>query len=186
MKKDKAPNDLPAPAILTPTVRERTLTHVRNLMRNTTTVGAGIALACGVTAPGCKYHVVDPPPPPPPGACVNPNTLVLDYCVQPEARWQKAGRKWTIDLNLRVQWGIDNMSFEGLTKDEIRVSGASVKNMNIGHQNFEAVLTPIKGKTLAELDLAVRCNNTQIPYRLKLALSKPRKKKGIVLTELIK
>ena len=166
-------------------VRERTLAHLKDLLRNTTKMGASIALVCGVAGQGCKHMVVDPPPPPPPGACANPDTLKLEWCVKPDAIREKSGRKWTINLNLRVQWGVDNMSFEGLTKDDVHVAGVSVKSLNVGRQNVEIVLAPYKGRADAELDLAVRCNNTSIPYRLKLDLSKPRKKKGNVPTELV-
>ena len=168
----------------TRTVRERTLAHMENLLRNATKLGDGIALVCGVATQGCRYHVIDPPPPPPPGECENPSTLRLNTCVKSVAQWAKSGRKWTIDVNLRVEWGINNMDFEGLTSAEIHASGASVKTTNMGHQNVEIVLIPFKGMNQAELDLAVQCNKQQIPFRVNLDLSKPRKKKGYIPAEL--
>jgi hypothetical protein len=184
MKKNKVSN--PSPEHDAPTVRERTMAHMKNLLRSSTTLGAGIALVCGVAGQGCKHLVLDPPPPPPPGACVNPDTLRLDYCVRYSARWEKSGLKWTIDLNARVEWGIDNMDFEGLTSADVHASGASVKSIKMEHQKLEIVLTPAKKATVAELSLFVRFNQKQLPFRVKLDLSKPRKRKGYILAELIK
>jgi hypothetical protein len=185
MKKNKIPSSPPEHA--TPTVRERTLVHMKTLLRNSTKLGAGIALVCGVATQGCNTrHVVDPPPPPPPGVCENPNTLRLDYCVDHDARWEKSGRKWTIDLILRVGWGISNMDFEEITSTDIFASGASVKSIKMEHQKVEIILAPNMKVREAELKLAVRCNQQQLPFRVKLDLSKPRKKKGYIPAKVVR
>jgi hypothetical protein len=187
MKSNRESNEELKPVGEGRTVRERTLAHMKTLLRNTTKLGAGIALACGVATQGCGIrHVVDPPPPPPPGTCGNPNTLPIDYCVPASAHWQKSGRKWTIILNLGVETGINNIDFEGLTRADVRVSGATARDITIGLQTLEAVLFPINGRSEAEVQLSLRCNLQPLPFRVKLDLSKPHKKNGNVPVELIK
>ena len=187
MKRDLALQQSATPASETPTVRERTLAHMKSLLRNSTKLGAGIALVCGVATQGCHMrHVVDPPPPPPPGVCENPNTLDLTDCVMPWAQWEKSGRKWTIDLKVRVRWGINNLDFEGLASADVHASGASVKSLKMGHQNLDIVLTPIRKMDQAEIKMVVECNQQHLPFRVKLDLSKPRKKKGDIPVQLVR
>lgn len=168
------------------TVRERTLAHVENLLRDATKIGAGIALVCGVSGQACKHYTVDPPPLPPPGACANPKSLTLDYCVKSDARWKKSGLKWSIHLNVRVEWGVDNMDFEGLTTTGTHVTGATATAINIGHQNVEMVLRPLKRATQVEVSLAVQCNKEAIPFRATLDLSGPRKKDQYIRVQLVR
>lgn len=189
MKKNQARSEVPKLSGETPTVRERTLTHMKKLLREAATLGAGIALVCGVASQGCRHFIVDPPPPPPPaspGMCENPDTLEARYYILNHANWVKSGRKWTIDISLWLPAGVDGISFEGLRREEIHVSGASVKKVDLGPKEVSLVLTPIPGKDQVEMDLAMQCDRKQIPARFKLDISGPRKKKASLHAELVK
>jgi hypothetical protein len=160
---------------------------MKYLLRNSTKLGAGIALAFGVATQGCKHaHIVDPPPPPPPGACENPDVPLLRRAIEVKAHWVKSGAKWTVALNVEYEWRAAMMSFAGLKQDEIQVSGASVKTMNLRPYQLDFALTPIRGMPQVELDFVVQCEAKSMPLRLKLDLSRPHKKNANIPVELVK
>jgi hypothetical protein len=187
MKKNTAPSPLLAPEYATPTVRERTLAHMKNLLRNSAKMGAGIAFVYGVATQGCKKpFIVDPPPPPPEGSCKNPDFSLVQRALDGKANWVKANRKWAIALNLGFKWGVADLSFMAFKKDEIQASGASIEPMYVPTSGLELVLLPIRGRTEIELNFPVRCEDKLVPLQLKLDLSKPHKKNGDVPVELVK
>jgi hypothetical protein len=160
---------------------------MKNLLRNSTKLGAGIALVCGVATQGCKrVHIVDPPPPPPEGACENPDVSLLRRAIEAKAHWVKSGGKWTIALNVEYEWRAAMMSFAGLKEDKIQVSGASIKTMDLRPYQLEFALTPIRGKPQVDLEFAARCEAKWMPLRLKLDLSRPHKRNADIPVELVK
>ncbi len=184
--KNKAPNKLHAPECATRTVRERTLEHMEVLFRRATSFGAGMALACGVATQGCIRHTVDPPPPPPPGFCENPDLLIQHGCVQTNAHWERSGRKWTIALNIGLAWGVVGASFEGIAREQIKVSGATVENVAPSSQRLGLVLMPVRGRKQVELECSMQADGKPTPLRLNLDLGKRRRKNGPVPVQLLR
>jgi hypothetical protein len=78
------------------------------------------------------------------------------------------------------------MSFEGLRKEDIHVSGASLTNIALNSQILDLVLIPARREKQAQLLVSMQCDKRQIPFRVTLDLSGPRKKNGVVQAELVR
>jgi len=175
MKKNRVPSGLSEPERDAGTARERTVAHMENLLRTATTVGAGIVLACGARAQGQRPPQPCDPMPPPVRCCEDPDQFLLRWCLDHQTRWVKSGEGWTLELSLWVhaRGGQDRISFAELKREEIKVSGASVKEMKKGPQKLGFVLAPVVGEKQVNMELAVQCNEKRIPLKLALDLSKP-------------
>ena len=183
MKKNKAPS-LP-PDRTAPSVRERTLSHMEKILRNAQKLGAGIAFACGVMTQGCVVDPAVPPPPPPPGFCEGPDALRTHYYIYPYAHWAKPGRKWKIEVSL-YSYGGDIVNFQGLRREDLHLTGASLQKIDLLPQQVNFVLTPAQDSDHAELDLPIRCEKNRVPLHFKLDISKPHKKKDWIPVEWVK
>jgi hypothetical protein len=175
MKENGKPYDLSEHEHDASMVRERTLSHLENLMRTATSVGAGIVLACSARAQGQKPPQVCDPLPPPVGCCENPNQFLVRGCLDNQTRWVKLGKGWALELSLWIhaQPGRNQISFDGLKRNEIKVTGASVKDLKNESQKLGFVLAPIAGKRQVSVELAVQCNDNRIPLEIILDTSKP-------------
>jgi hypothetical protein len=160
---------------------------MKDLLRNTAKLGAGIALACGVVTQGCHMNVDSvPPPPPPQGFCENPDTLLVRRSILTDATWVRDGRHLTIHIKLRSIGSGGLVSFGAPQEDAIHVSGARIKRLDAGLEEVDLVLLPLRGSDKAELSLAMHCDVRQIPLRYELDLRKPHQKRGYIPVELVK
>ena len=77
--------------------REKALMHLEKLMRKSTTVGAGIFLACSVRAEQQRPPEVCDPLPPPIGCCENPDQFLLcvDVWITRPAGSSRRGGRWS-------------------------------------------------------------------------------------------
>jgi hypothetical protein len=159
---------------------------MENLMRTATTVGAGIVLACGVKAqtPGSP-QIVDPLPPPV-GCCENPDELLVRGCVDQQAHWVKTGMRWSIELGLSASAGPTRVSFEGLKREAIKVSGMTIKTMKVEPRKLSFELVAGASHQQASLQFPVLCNDKKITLKLVLDLSKAPMEKGTVPVKLVK
>ena len=186
MRKNRTRKDLPPAETGKGTVRERTLAHMEKLMRTATTVGAGIVLACGVKAqtPGTP-QIVDPLPAPV-GYCENPDQLLVRGCLDQHAHWVKSGTPWTIQLNLTANVGPTQVSFEGLKREVIKVSGVTIKDMKVEPGGVAFVLAAGANSRQANMQFPVSCNDKKITLKLVLDLSKAPVENGSVPVKLVK
>ncbi len=181
MKRNKESSRVAEPERDARTVRERVLAHMENLMRTATTLGAGIALACGAKAQGPRRpQVCDPPPPPPPACCEDPDQLLLRGCVKQQTRWVKSDGRWSLTFTLWVHPYSVSISFAELKKEEIRVSGASLKDLKIEPRKLVFSVAPMADEKQANMELPVLCNNKKVPLKLVLDLSAPPAENGSV------
>jgi hypothetical protein len=167
-------------------VRKRTLAHLKNLMQKATTVGAGIALACGAKAqsPG-PPQIVDPLPPPV-GCCEDPDQLLLRGCMEQQAHWVKSGMRWTIQLSLAASAGPTRLSFEGLKHEAIKIIGVSIKDMKVEPRKLTFVLAAGAGNRQPSMQFPVLCNDKKVTLKLILDLSKMPMENGSVPVRLAK
>jgi len=184
MKKNKVLSS--PPEHVTPTVRERTMAHMEDLMRKATTVGAGIVLACGAKAQGAGPAQVVDPLPPPVGCCENPVELLLRGCLDQQALWVKSGMRWTIQLSLSANAGPNRVSFEGLKREAIKVVGVSIKDMKVEPRKVGFVLAAGASNRQANLQFPVLCSDKKVMLKLVLDLSKTPMEKGSVPVRLEK
>jgi hypothetical protein len=171
MKKNKVPRT--SREHTTPTVRQRTLSHMEDLMRKATTVGAGIVLACGAKAQSTGPVQIMDPLPPPVGCCENPEQMLLRGCLSDQATWVKSGTRWTIQLSLAVNPGPTRVSFEGLKREAIKVTGVSLKDIKAEPLKLGLVLAPAAGTNVkhATVQFPVVCNDKKVALKLVLDLS---------------
>jgi hypothetical protein len=106
--------------------------------------------------------------------------------VKARAAWRKSGRKWTVNLGIDFWCSLPGISFAGLRKEDIRVSGASLTTTTLDPQILNLVLIPVRREKQAQLDVSMQCDKRIIPFRVTLDLSGPRKKNGVVPAELVK
>jgi len=175
MKKNRVPSGLSEFERDAGTARERTVAHMENLLRTATTVGAGIVLACGAGAQGQRPPYPVDPLPAPVRCCEDFNQLLFRRCVDHKTRWVKSGEGWTLELSLWVHTPPPQgrISFAELKREEIKVSGASVKEMKIEPQKLGFMLAPVVGEKRVNMELAVECNEKRMPLKLTLDLSQP-------------
>lgn len=183
MKRKKAPSSPPEQA--TPTVRERTMAHMKKLLHGTTRLRTGIALACGIMTQAC-IPIADPapPPPPPPGVCANSSPVQLRQIISADAHWVKSGKKWTINVSVHSHWSVSGTYLRDLAKDNVRVSKASIDDLTAWYDELNIDLTPVAGATEVELDFSAQCEQIRVPVRLKLDIRKKHKKNAEVLVEI--
>ena len=174
MNKDEKASEMSVSGDDAKTARERTLSHLENLMRTATTVGAGIVLACSARAQGQRPPQVCDPLPPPVGCCESPDQFLVRGCLGYQARWVLAGKAWTLELSLWVnaQPGGYRINFEALSKDKVPVSGASVLSLKQESRKLDLVLRPVAGEKQVELELSIQCNEKRIPLFFTLETTK--------------
>jgi hypothetical protein len=160
---------------------------MENLMRTATTVGAGIVLACGAKAQVARRpQVCDPPPPPPPACCENPDLFLLRGCVNQQTRWVKSDGRWSLTLSLWVRGYPAAISFAELKREEIKVSGASLKDLKTEPRKLVFTLAPVVDEKQTNMEFPVHCNNKKIPLKLVLDLSGPPAENGSVPVKLVR
>ncbi len=184
MKKNRTRKGLSPPEPGAGTVRERTLAHLENLMRTATTVGTGIVLACGAKAQTPGPPQVCDPLPPPVGCCENPDELLLRGCLDQQTRWVKSGTRWNLQLNLSAHPGPTRLSFEGLKRDAIKISGVSIKSMQVESRKLAFVLVAGASSRQSTLQFPVLCNDKKVTPKLLLDLSKAPTENGSVPVKL--
>ncbi len=183
MKKKGTQIGLSSPEPGAGTVRERALTHMQNLMRTATTVGAGIVLAAGAGAQTQRRpQVVDPPPPPScMEGCENPDELLIRGCLDQDGYWVKWGTRWVLRLSLMARGGGPNhLSFAGLKREVIKASGVSIKDMKVDTLTLDLVLVAGARNPKASLQFPALCNDKQTTLKVVLDLSKPPMENGSV------
>ena len=168
------------------TVRERTLAHMDDLMRKATTVGASIILACGAKAHAQGPTQVVDPLPPPVGCCEDPDMLLVRGCLSQKANWVKSGMRWSIELGLSASAGPTRVSFEGLKRENIKVSGVTIKDMKVDPRKLAFALVVNASNRQGSLQFPVLCNDKKITLKLVLDLSKTPMEKGSVPVRLVK
>ena len=185
MKKN-GPQDLPLQHAR-PTVRERTRGHMKKMLGDICRVGVGIALTLGLSSQGCNKPMFtdDIPPLPPPGLCDDPKPSLTRSSVYGRALWEKSGRKWVVKMGVHVPSVENRIWFGYLKQTDVQIKGATIKSMETEPQVAEFVLVPIKGISEVDVNFPILCSDKHIPLRLKLDLSKPRKKKGYIPVELV-
>jgi hypothetical protein len=168
------------------TVRERTLSHMEDLMRKATTVGAGIVLACGAKAQALGPAQVVDPLPPPVGCCEDPDQMLIRGCLNEQARWVKVATRWTIQLSLTVNPGPTRVSFEGLKQEAIKANGVTIKDLKVETRKLGLVLAPGASSKQAAVQFPVLCNDKKVTLKLALDLSKLPTEGGTVPVKLEK
>jgi hypothetical protein len=188
MKRNKKTVKRAEPELAAGTARERTLSHLGNLMRTATTVGAGLAMACSARGQGPLPPQVCDPLPPPVGCCENPEEFLMRGCLNYEIHWARPNDAWTLNMSLwlRNVGGPTRMSFPASAKEDIKSDGATVKDFKIERGKMNIVLTPKAGKKEAIIELLVQCNAKQVPLKLSLDLSNPPHENGAVPVKVAK
>lgn len=175
MKRQREAGPTPESEMNPSEVRERTLSHLEKLMRTTTTVGAGIVLACSARAEQQRPPQVCDPLPPPIGCCEDPDQFLLRGCLDHQTRWVKLARRWILELSL---WAVARpepmlISFGEVKKEEIKIRGASIKDMRKEPRRIGFMLAPVTGRKQVDMEFGVRCDTKWIHLKLTLDLSKP-------------
>jgi len=186
MKRNKASSRPPSSEKGKGTVRERTLAHMEDVMRAATTVGAGIVLACGAKAQSAGRPQIVDYVPIPVGCCENPDLLLIRGCLNQQAHWVKSGARWTLQLNLSAHAGPTRVSFEGLKRADVKVTGVSIEDLKVDPRKVEFVLAAGASSRQATMQFPVLCNDHKIALRLVLDISKAPAENGTVPVRLTK
>ncbi len=184
MQKKEQPTRPVKPDDETPTVRERTLTHLDALMRATTTMlGTGVLLASGAQDKN-RPLVVDPPPPPPPECCEHPDQFLVRGCIRVAGAWEKADRQWVLHVVLDAA-ARTPVGFEGLAKSDLKLSGIALKKLQAKPKQVDVVLAPVGDEKSPSLQLPVTCKGKKLPLKLALDLSGPKAEDRSIPVKLI-
>jgi len=76
--------------------------------------------------------------------------------------------------------------FQGLAKDDVKVSQASINTITPMFSTVDIELAPTAGATQVNLEFIARCEQIRVPVRLKLDVRKKHKKNADVPVELVK
>ena len=172
MKRNKIPSGLSSAETPKRAARERTIELLEKLIGTIATLEAGIALACGAMAqsPAPPQSVARLPSAV--DCCANPDQLVSRGCLSQQARWVKLGMKWTIQLGLAAPPGPNKISFEGLKREDLKVSGLSILDMKADAKRVAFALAAGASSRQASMQIPVLCNSQKITLKLVLDLSK--------------
>jgi hypothetical protein len=116
--------------------------------------------------------VPDPPPPPPPDCCVHPDQLLIQACVKVTAVWARVEQQWILRLTLISE--NSPVTFDGLTKADIRLSGITLKELDTQRTRIAMVLAPVGAEKSPNLEFQVTCFGRKVPLKLSLDLSEGR------------
>ena len=188
MDEDKVPTPQSEPTCDPRTVRERTLAHMESLMMQLTTVGAGIALACGAQfQPQPRRPQVCDPAPPPAECHETPDSLLARGSMDPSAVWEDSDGRWSVRLALNTRGSI---SLAGLSSRDVKVTGATLPSFPSGPaktpQHIDFVLWPAVNETQVTVELPVSCYRKAIPLKFRLDISRPPTERGFVPVTLVK
>ncbi len=186
MKKNRGRKGLSSPELGIGTARERTRAHLEYFLRASTTLGAGLVLACEASAQTSKPPQVCDPLPLPVGCCENPDELLVRGCLDQQTRWVKSGTRWTLQLSLGIRQGPVRMSFAGLKREAIKVSGVLIRDMRVEPRKVGFVLAAGANSRHANMQFPVLCNDKKVLLKLVLDLSKPPSENGSVPIKLMK
>jgi hypothetical protein len=98
----------------------------------------------------------------------------------------KAGRQWILELNLLARGGPAQVSFAGLKREAIKLTGVSLKDMKAEPRQLTFWLTEGASNRQANLQIPVLCNSKPITLKLILDLSKVPVENGSVPVKLTK
>ncbi len=184
MEDDKEPGRPLEPAPETLTARERTLSHLDNLMRAAAAMaGTGVLLASGVQDKPRRPPYDSPPPPG--SECCDVLSDFLFSCVLAHAAWTKTEGQWTLRLGLYVRVP-SPVSFDGLSKSDIKLSGATLKELKAVSRQLDLLLEPAEDEKSPKLQFPVTCRQKKVPLKLSLDLSQPRAENRPIPVKLIK
>lgn len=169
-------------------VREHTRSHMEKLLRTATAVGAGVVLTCGRSDAQRPPQVCDPLPPPL-GYCVDPDQFLNRGCVGQQNSWKKAAKQWHLELILILpprHPSPDVLAFGSLTKQDITVKGAALREVKPDAARLTLVLAPAADAKEIELRLPVVVNQKPTPISVRVDVSKPPKEKGSVPVKILR
>jgi hypothetical protein len=157
------------------TVRDRTMAHMEYLLRMTT-FGAGMALAWSAQAGQAKRPQVCDPVPPPMTSCQIPDEQIIQH-INWWASWKKSEEGWFINLLVYTRNARNPISFDGITRQGVKVTGAKLasipKGFDSAHQSIGLMLLPDDGEKTVEVELSFNCSNKSVPLKLRLDIQKP-------------
>lgn len=161
---------------------------MKAVMRRSMALAAAIVVACGIAA-NVGWGFQCPPSQPPPSSqnlCQNSDPLAARQYILADAKWGRDHSKYIINIKLWSPGGEGVIGFNGLQENEVQVVGATIKRVDIGNEEVDLVLLPVRGKDRAELTLQMQCDVKRLPLRYTLDLSEPHWKKGNITIELVK
>jgi hypothetical protein len=164
--------------------RARTISHLERILRTATAVGAGVALSYATKVEAQRPPQVCDPLPPPIGCCKDPAQFLLRGCLEHQTRWvkddkAKPGRQWRLEVSLWVKTRSrgamppEVVTFASLTRQDIKATGASLRDMTLEPRRLALTLVPAKAGKQVDLELWVLCNDAKVPIRATLDISKP-------------
>jgi hypothetical protein len=159
---------------------------MENMLRTATTVGAGLVLACAAKAQSTKAPQVVDCLPPPVGYCENPDKFLLRGSLIEQTHWVKSGTRWTIQLRLSALAGPTQLDFRDVKREAIKVSGVSIKDLNVQPGGLAFVLAAGASSRQATLQFPAMCSGKQITLKLNMDLSKTPVEHGSVPVKLTK
>jgi hypothetical protein len=92
--------------------------------------------------------------------------------------------RWTLQLGFFARGGSTRVSFEGLKRELIKVSGVSIKDLKVDTRTLDFVLVAGASNRQASLQFPVLCNDKKITIKVLLDLSKPPVEDGAVPVKL--
>jgi hypothetical protein len=166
---------------------------MENLMRTaTSTVGAGLLVACAAQAQDQRPPMVCDPLPPARMSC-DTGQLILRGCIKPSAEWVRSGGRWSLRLALSSP-GPSPVEFAGsiweaaggksaqweIERDDTKVSGASLQELEVRPKDVVFVLVPARRAKQAVLEFPVLFNYKKLALKLSLDIGAPPSDKGSV------